>query len=81
MRDCADTIRLIETQFGTSGSEFRAGLSGRDDGDREDGGSAEKFLSRGYDASVLVDCWAEFLLDVADAGWCGSVKFWEKVGT
>lgn len=61
----------VEAELGTRLTEFGAQLRGREDGDREDLGSAQELLRRGDDFGELMDGWAELLLQVADAFWEG----------
>ena len=68
MSFCLDAVWSIELEFGTCFAEFGAELSGCEDGNGEDLGGCEQFLGRGDYFCEFVDCWAEFLLEVADAG-------------
>lgn len=86
MHDCLHSIRSIEFQFGTCLAEFGAELGCCDDGDGEDLGGFEEFLRRVYHGGVVVDCFGEFLLEVADTESrlavsdvvaCGSQGEWE----
>lgn len=64
---CLVCVREQSGEFGNRGAEARGVLRRGVDWDVEDGCCADHFLGRADDAWVLVDGWAEFFLDVADA--------------
>ena len=57
----------VETELRTGLAELGSQLRCCEDGELEDLGGSQQLLGRRDDFWEFVDCWAEFLLQVADA--------------
>lgn len=73
-------VGRLELQLGARLAQLGALLRRREDGYLEDLGGAQDFLRGGDDDFVLVNRRAEFLLQVADAVWFGSMGCVRRVG-